>query len=202
MIQNYYDYLYTKQLKLDYNQIEHSCGIFYKFIENTFLKYKSNINSSMNNVVAPETTKAFEIYNLFMYNLPGFFELFKDVKNTFRELSQSTEPAYIQSWLNVYNKGDFVDWHNHWEAGKDVWHGFYCVNVEPNSYTSYKLPFLNNQIDIQSKNGLLVIGKSEDDYHRSSQWTEDYPRITIAFDIVPKRNVDPFRTINHWIPLT
>ena len=60
-------------------------------------------------------------------------------------------------------------------------------------------------IEIQSKNDLLVLSKSENDVHRSSEWMYDHPRITLAFDIVPTKmlfeNNKTFMLKNHWIPI-
>ena len=106
----------------------------------------------------------------------------------------------IKCWLNVFRKGEKVDWHNHWPAYKKVWHGFYCVQVG-DSFTEYKIPKVNNIVKVKSKEGLLVVGKSEDDQHRSSPWNEEQrPRITVAFDIVPIDSVDNELRVNHFIP--
>lgn len=196
MIRNYYDYLYTKKLNLDSSEIYKSCNELYNIVINNF-----EINDTGYQGNAPTITKLYNQYNLFLHNLPGFYNLFHCIRDVYKSLSISTEPVYIQSWLNVYNQGDYIDWHNHWSAGMDVWHGFYCVNTEPNSFTSYKLPFLKDIIDIKSENDLLVIGKSEDDKHKSSEWKQESPRVTIAFDIVPAKHINPFHEINHWIPL-
>ena len=48
----------------------------------------------------------------------------------------------------------------------------------------------------------MVVGKSENDRHRSSIWNEEHrPRITIAFDIVPIESVDDPLEANYFIPL-
>jgi len=195
-MQNYYNYLYTKKLNLDSSEIYRSSNELYNFIINTF---HDNGNGYQGN--APTTTKLYNQYNLFLYNLPGFYNLFYSIRDTYKSITKSTEPVYIQSWVNVYNRGDYIDWHGHWPAGMKVWHGFYCVNTEPDSFTSYKLPFLEDIINIKSENDLLVIGKSEDDRHKSSEWNQESPRVTIAFDIVPAKHINPFNEINHWIPL-
>jgi hypothetical protein len=49
-----------------------------------------------------------------------------------------------------------------------------------------KYPMYTNIITIPSYDGLCVIGKSEGDGHRSSEWLNDGKfRVTIAFDIIP-----------------
>ena len=91
----------------------------------------------------------------------------------------------LKGWLNVYRTGENIDWHDHWLAPAKVWHGFYCVGVEEQpSATLYKIPNVP-EVTVPSKDGLLVVGKSENDLHKSTIWTGKNPRITIAFDIVP-----------------
>ena len=61
---------------------------------------------------------------------------------------------------------------------------------------------MKNTVKIESKDNLLVIGKSDNDKHRSSVWNQDTPRITIAFDILPVSSIyKEFNTLNHWIPI-
>ena len=131
----------------------------------------------------------------------------KQVSVLYHEIAKNVSPLLedrtyvIKSWLNVFRKGEKVDWHKHWPADKKVWHGFYCVQVG-DSYTEYEIPNEKEIIKVISEEGLLVVGKSDDDRHRSSPWNEDHrPRITIAFDIVPIDNVDDPLDINHFIPL-
>jgi hypothetical protein len=117
--------------------------------------------------------------------------------------------------MNYYKKGEFIDWHRH--ASEDVggWHGFFCLDAEPDSYTSYRWPNDDSRkgltLDVESKNGLIVLGRSNLDLHKSSEWQhEDRARITIAFDILPVSYIkdvcsnamknDPYY-INHWIPI-
>jgi hypothetical protein len=37
-------------------------------------------------------------------------------------------------------------------------------------------------------------------YHRVSEWEKDTPRITIAFDIIKREQIDPL-LLNRWIPI-
>ena len=106
--------------------------------------------------------------------------------------------------MNIYRKGDFIDWHTHWPKEKNSWHGFFCVDCEP-SYTTYRLPNRYEPVNVTSENNLLVIGKSDNDRHRSSEWPyTDRDRITIAFDIIPRQSIVPCfpydGALNHWIP--
>lgn len=192
-VNNYFDYIYTKKLDIDVPTIKNSCEKMHEIIMQNFSHMPGGY---------PQTdlasTHVFNQYNLLMYPLEKFHELYFEIQKMYKEVSQSTDQMYIQCWLNFYNKGQFIDWHGHWGSGSGAFHGFYCVDVEPDSYTSYK--FYDKAVDIQSKNGLLVIGKTNGDQHRSSEWQQDYPRITIAYDIVPKHCV-PLQMLNHWMPI-
>lgn len=130
----------------------------------------------------------------------------KQVSILYHEIRKNTSPLLedrvyvIKSWLNIFRKGEKVDWHKHWPAHKKVWHGFYCVQVG-NSYTEYEIPNVGQIVKVHSDEGLLVVGKSDNDRHRSSPWDEESrPRITIAFDIIPIESIDDPLEVNHFIP--
>jgi len=151
------------------------------------------------------STKLFDRYNYLMYPLPGVHELYNNIKRVFHSINVDPYDDYfIQCWLNFYYKGDFIDWHGHWPTEAHSWHGFYCVDVEPDSYTDYKFKDTDSVTRVKSQDNLLVISRSGNDVHRSSEWTEDKPRITIAFDIVPAEKLfdaGAYRNPNHWIPI-
>lgn len=152
--------------------------------------------------VAPLSTQLYMNYNLFMYPAPGFYELYQQVCKAYREFSQDDQPAYLQAWVNVFKKGQHLGWHGHWPAEYEVWHGFYCVDVEPGSYTDYRIPVANQELRIDSEDNLLVLGKAENDQHKSSPWHVDHkPRVTIGFDIISWKNLNSFEAPNHWIPV-
>ena len=194
MIQNYKKYVYIKDLKLNLKSITNSCNIMRKIVNENF---QSNSGGFMGEL---ETTKEFSKYNCFMYPLDQFYELYKEIQIMYNEVRENDDVSYIQCWLNVYKKGQFIDWHGHWDENFNAWHGFYCVDVEPNSFTEYRFVNEDWEFLIPSKNNLLVMGKSKNDEHRSSPWEHDNPRITIAYDILPKKHV-PIKDINHWIPI-
>jgi hypothetical protein len=202
MITNNFNYLYTKKVNLNLSEIKDSSNLMYDVIHKNFVNQQSHHDGQR-----MMTTKLYTQYNVLMYPFPEFHELYEEIKNTFYEVSEGQrldQKYYIQSWLNVYRKGEFIDWHPHWHAYYNVWHGFYCVDVEPNSSTTYRIPIngKEEEVVVKSENNLLVMGKSENDEHRSSEWLiEEYPRITIAFDIVPRTSIDATQNLNHWIPI-
>jgi hypothetical protein len=197
MIANHYNYLYSKKLDLNINSIKNSCLTMHQIIMDNFADLPGGYPQK-----DLYSTHVFNQYNLLMYPLDQFYELYFEIQKLYKEISQVNTQMYIQCWLNFYNKGQYIDWHGHWGTGSGAYHGFFCVDVEPDSHTSYKFPIDDEIkfIDIESKNNLLVIGKTDRDQHKSSEWNHDYPRITIAYDIVPKELV-PLKMLNHWMPI-
>ena len=148
-----------------------------------------------------KTSAAHQQYNLLTFPSKHLNQLYHLLVKHINPLLEQETTYMIKSWMNVYHKGEQVSMHRHWPSKFKVWHGFYCVNVgEKLSETIYKIPHVKDEIHIESKNGLIVFGKSDGDEHRSSVWTEkDYCRITLAFDNVPVENLK-INHINHYIP--
>lgn len=198
-IQLHKNYVYTRTLGLNVEELKQSTDLMSKFITNSFeIADHNDCQSSV-------TTKLYSQYNLLMYPVPGIHKLYSAIRETFHECNGEDETEFfIQCWLNYYASGEFIDWHSHWQPQYSSWHGFVCVDVEPNSKTTYKVPPEMEELDIPSKNGLMVLSRSNGDVHRSSEWDQEYPRITIAFDIVPADILyreNRYTHINHWIPI-
>jgi len=193
----YEDYVITEDLDLNLPAINRSCDEFYNLIKKSFANDQDFSASST------ASTQLFQKYNLLMYPYDQFHELYDSIKNVFRKYCEDDEKYYIQAWLNYYQKGEFIDWHSHWSEEVNSWHGFYCVNCESTqSKTTYRLPYIAHDIDIISRDNMLVMSKSECDVHRTWPWEyEGKPRITIAFDIVPRQHIGPDWVLNHWIPI-
>ena len=136
------------------------------------------------------TSSQFQNYNTFQFPLNETTKLYRILVNTITPFLDKKYNYALQCWFNVFKNGQNTDWHGHWEEhGSKVWHGFYCVNVG-DSFTEYKIPNVEKIIKVPSKEGRLVFGKSEGDSHRSSLWTNpETPRVTIAFDIIPYKNI-------------
>jgi hypothetical protein len=204
-----HDYVYTRSLNLKLDTVKSSCLTFEKFVKDNIVDDGTGFDGKENKGKVPAAAKLFSQYNLLMYPLPGFHELYKEIRDTFWAAKQhagdnnSTE-YYAQCWLNCYQAGEYIDWHYHWLPENHAWHGFFCVDVEPNSYTSYQIPGVDN-VDIASKNNLLILSKSNGDLHKSSEWLDTTrPRITIAFDILPAYKLceQGYQgMLNHWVPI-
>lgn len=197
----YKDYVITSKLNLDLVKIKNSCYLMYDVINKKFNTGKIKAEYKDDSGMSPLSTNLFNQYNLLLYTFDGFHELYNEIKYMFHQCNLGTEKYYIQCWLNIYKKGNFIDWHSHWLPEFNTWHGFYCVDCEP-SKTTYKIPNVSDPLDIVSENNLLVMSQSAGDLHRTWPWeNEDKDRITIAFDIVPAKQVDNEVWVNHWIPI-
>lgn len=190
------NYITTVKLNLDVNKIKQSCYKLNSIVER-FNVSEDGYDDPVG--LAPITTKVHEQYNLFMYRFEGFHSLYFEIQKLFRQLNTNQNEYYIQCWLNLYKKGQYIDWHEHYPVTHKTWHGFFCVDCEP-SKTTYKLPNETELVDVISENNLLVISKGDGDWHRTWPWEfEDRDRITIAFDIVPRERTDP--RAKYWIPI-
>jgi hypothetical protein len=194
MTSTYENYVFTKQTALDIGQLHTSCYAMYEFI-------KSNLtNGHEFDAQTQLMSHLYAQYNLLMYPYPGFYELYEEIKTMFREHCQDDSKYYIQSWLNFYRKDQYIDWHSHYKPEKQTWHGFICVDCEP-SCTTYRIPGVEQPVDVPSKNGQIVLSASGGDQHRTWPWPyEDRPRITIAFDILPRENLNKI-ALNRLVPL-
>ena len=191
--------IYSKKLNLNVQNIRNNCYIMQGMIMNNFGDGKGRKVYPAEK--STPTTELYVNYNLLLHPFSGFHELFVNIKDMFNHFKEDDDNYYLQSWLNVYKKGDYIDWHNHWDPKARAWHGFYCVSVPEPSSTLYKLPNIEEIIEIRSEENLLIMGKSDGDLHRSTENTSDEDRITIAFDIVPQEQINPYKLLNHWIPL-
>jgi len=139
-------------------------------------------------------------YNLLSFPIKELSDVYHLIQTNVTPLLDADTTYVIKSWMNVYRSGEYVDWHKHWRPESRVWHGFYCANVG-DSATYYKIPGSKQVITVPSKEGLLVVGKSEDDEHRSSMWNDETkPRITLAFDIVPVESINNRLRFGHYMP--
>jgi len=181
---------------IDNTELMKSCLNMEKYLQrNNFLKQDDP------GIYGSKPSASYRNYNLFSFPIESLQGLYHNIVSIIKPCLPE-ETHIIQCWLNVFRSGEFIDWHSHRDKKYKVIHGFYCVNVTP-SFTEYKFKHIPNEIfKLESKEGLLVFGKSNDDIHRSSPWNNpSVPRISIAFDIIPlstfsKKHIRP----NYFLP--
>ena len=197
------DGLYETICEINLHKLKNSCNLIYSQIEN--LPIDSHWFGNDGQKDAPKTTKTNLQYNIFTFVYPQIHNLFKTIQNNFYlcekdYYSKNLKCNYfLQGWLNVYKKDQFLDWHSHHYNIARGWHGFFCVDAELSS-TLYK--FENNSIiEVPSTNNKLVLGLCANNYHKTNPWHNVYKnRVTIAFDIIPEIGLKQFSP-NHWIPI-
>jgi hypothetical protein len=188
------DYFTEAKLGLDVAELEVSCYQLYDLIVENF----SDGSKAHYGVESTRTTLLYSDYNLLMYPWPQIHGLYEGIRKTFRQRVPNGE-YFIACWLNIYKGDQSIPWHGHWLANRGVYHGVYCLRGE-GSITSYRnLPDGRPDIDVVNHVDHVCISPSDGHEHRSHPWTGEGDRITIAFDIVPAKNID--WGLNHWIPL-
>lgn len=199
---NYHNYVNTVQFNLDRDKLRESCEFIY---EDVLEKYSNEKNEYEDFGKGIKTTGLYMHYNIFTYQLPEIANLYGCISSAYRDISKNQDQCFIAGWLNLFNKGDYIDWHGHSDGkdGQNAWHGYYGLDVEP-STTSYRIEGVEGQVDVINKNNQLILSPSHKDKHRTWGWEQERPRITIAFDIVPAENFTTYKIknwANHWIPL-
>ena len=191
------DYLWGEILpSIDNTQLMNDCLSAEKYLLN------SVIAEAVPGLYGSKTTASFARYNLLSFPIESFQILYHNMVSVIKP-QLLNETHVVQCWLNVFRGNEYIDWHGHWKRERQVLHGFYCVHVTP-SFTEYKFEHLPDQVfKIESKEGLLVFGKSDGDLHRSSPWQNyNTPRITIAFDVIPVSTLDYTQIRpNHYLPV-
>jgi hypothetical protein len=214
------NYIHTKQINLNTPVMIETCDYMMSHIQKVWGEEEMTYSGQ-----STMTTGLYSYYNLLLYPYGQLYELYREIVTLFKEVAEKDNvdleknPYYIQCWLNFYRKGEFIDWHGHWNhVNKEIppYHGFYCVTGE-GSKTTYKLGHAKEWIDIPTIENQIVISKSTSDMHRTWPWEGDKPRITIAFDIVSRSQItgsgargEKYPSVscgahqisdNHWIPI-
>lgn len=190
--------LYKANLRLDIETLRKSClTVNKRLYANLLYRYESDTETS------PPSTRAASEYNVLTFMYPEIHNLYRGIREKFLQFEKiyygknKELDYYCQAWINVYNKGQYADWHNHGGEKSFFFHGFVCVDTHY-SHTTYIVG--ENHIDVESKDGQIVIA-SNAYKHRSHPWNDDSrPRITVAFDICEGSKIKWNRG-NHWIPI-
>jgi len=149
-------------------------------------------------------TQLGDYYNIFDLNHSGI----KSLKNALHEMAIEACEYYgynfeeqkylIHGWFNldyrsVINMVSPIKKSEHFHDhsgghGMPFLHGYYCVNAEPSS-TFYQIDKDNNKIfENVNKNNRAIVSETGHPHGRDD-WFEDKPRITIAYDITPIKNL-------------
>ena len=154
-------------------------------------------------------------YNIFLLGYDSLIPLKENLGDIlleacdYYEIDAKSKDYVVMSWLNVtYGKvmnrflspnyqdeitGSYHD-HNGGRGAPDF-HGYFSVNAEP-SNTNYLInketPFKNI-----NTNGRAVISETGHP-HNTDPWDFGTPRITIAYDICPRENMNHKNALSLW----
>ena len=172
------------------------------FIDNGTERGTPEGGISLYDKASPISTRLLKEYNLLLWpQYSQMYPLYKNICRIFREVCDNTHHQYYtQAWLNYCHKGEYIADHTHWAQSKRAYHGFICVDSE-GSDTRYILG-PNSEASVENENGLFCLCSCEY-IHGTKPWPKDKPRITLAFDVVPKRFISfkEYWAPNHWCPI-
>lgn len=162
-----------------------------------------------------------EYYNIFTFVNESIHNLYIGLQEltkqacSYYDIDFKSEKYFIHGWFNLDYKttsrpnsiggvNPIVNpqhFHDHSGGQGAPWfHGYYCVNAEPSS-TFYKINNSDDQIfENINKNNRAILSETGHPHGRDD-WFEDNPRITIAYDITPIKNLNNSAIIGKWIPL-
>jgi hypothetical protein len=152
------------------------------------------------------STMKWRQYNVFQFHSTGIYNLYKEIRSMTLEacdyygLDFDKEKFMVQGWFNITHTGKGkLDWHDHGPDGAPNFHGYYSVSAEPS--TTHYLVF-DKETENNNINNRAVLSEMGHP-HAMADWDWEGPRITVAYDIVPLRDLQKFgqKHEQHWIPL-
>ena len=152
------------------------------------------------------STMKWRQYNVFQFHSTGIYNLYKAIRSMTIEacdyygLDFDKEQFMVQGWFNITHSGKGkLDWHDHGPNGAPNFHGYYSVSAEPS--TTHYLVF-DKETENNNINNRAVLSEMGHP-HAMADWDWEGPRITIAYDIIPLRDLQKFamKQEQHWIPL-
>jgi hypothetical protein len=152
------------------------------------------------------STMKWREYNVFQFHSTGLYNLYKAIRSMTVEaceyygLDFEKEQFMVQGWFNITHAGKGkLDWHDHGPDGAPNFHGYYSVSAEP-SKTHYLV--FDKEVENNNINNRAILSEMGHP-HAMADWDWEGPRITVAYDIIPLRDLQKFgmNQEQHWIPL-
>jgi hypothetical protein len=152
------------------------------------------------------STMKWRQYNVFQFHSTGLYNLYSAIRSMTIEacdyygLDFAKEQFMVQGWFNITHAGKGkLDWHDHGPDGAPNFHGYYSVSAEPS--TTHYLVF-DKEVENNNINNRAVLSEMGHP-HAMADWDWEGPRITVAYDIIPLRDLQKFamNQEQHWIPL-
>lgn len=147
----------------------------------TSARYK-NYNFFGDSKIFSPTDELLETYRTFLRaRINQFYE----------ELGWEKKTRWLQSWVNIHHKGQFLHNHIHEDCRLS---GHLTVACE-GTRTTY---FHEGVFEVVNEPGILTLIGADRIPHRTSVVTTDKPRISIAFDVLESEE----KKHPHWVKLT
>ena len=152
------------------------------------------------------STMKWRQYNVFQFHIEEIYNLYLAISDMVKEACEYYEIDFdqqkymLQGWFNInYAKKGKLEWHDHGPFGAPNFHGYYCVSAEP-SVTHYKA--FDNYVENYNTNNRAILSEMGHP-HAMADWDWDGPRITVAYDVIPLKDIMRFGSDQeqHWIPL-
>lgn len=152
------------------------------------------------------STMKWRQYNVFQFHSSGLYSLYSSVSDmvkeacTYYDLDFNEQQYMVQGWFNInYTKSGKLDWHDHGPDGAPNFHGYYSVSAEP-SITHYRV--FDKDIENHNINNRAILSEMGHP-HAQADWDWEGPRITVAYDVIPLKDLKKFAMDQeqHWIPL-
>ena len=200
---------FEKFLNNDLDKMSNFLIDTYNKIENQEIKGISKIDNVKDYWLQSQSTSTIKWreYNVFQFYNQEIYNLYSAVRSLTKEACEYYDINYdeqqymIQGWFNVnYNKKGKLDWHDHGPNGAPNFHGYYCVKAEP-SITYYLINGKDKVDNINIDNRVILSEMTHP--HAMADWDWDGPRITIAYDVIPLKDLIDNNLANeqHWFPL-
>jgi len=195
LVKSYHDYLHVYKTNLDLEKLEDSCKKIRDYIENGLDLNDIRIHN------APMTTRVFQQYNFTQFVFDQTHEVYEAITRVAnKHITDWSTNWWTQCWLNWYEEGEFIHWHDHGISQPKSLHGFICVHTK-DSQTDYELKD-GTKFSVPSKDGNIMVSTSDGDRHGTEPWKYQHPRITLAFDVAPEIDIEAYEwQPNHWTPL-
>lgn len=200
---------FEKFLNNDLDKMSNFLIDTYNKIENQEIKGISKIDNVKDYWLQSQSTSTIKWreYNVFQFYNQEIYNVYSAVRSLTKEACEYYDINYdeqqymIQGWFNVnYNKKGKLDWHDHGPNGAPNFHGYYCVKAEPS--TTYYLINGKDKVDNINIDNRVILSEMTHP-HAMADWDWDGPRITIAYDVIPLKDLIDNNLANeqHWFPL-
>lgn len=201
---------FEKYLDNDLGKMAEYLTMVYTDIENATLRGVSPLGSKRKEnwlESGSVSTVKWSEYNVFQFYNEEVYNVFSAIKDLVVEACDyygvdfKKEQYHVQGWFNINDrKTGKLNWHDHGGPWAPFYHGYYSIKAEPSS-TFYKLENREDMIvENHNKDNRLILSEMGHP-HAQGDWDWDGPRITLAYDIVPRRYLDGLAEPQHWIPL-